>query len=337
MPRVPTISVKAIGKIVDAALAAGVRPEQLYRAVHFDPALLDDAENRIPYAQIVALYEAAARLTNDTAFGLHLSERASPKVFDILGYVMLNSPTLGEAIGRIVRYHSIWTDGAAYNLEVKGDVARLGYRYVNLKEDECRHDCEMTLGITLRFARLATGVDWTPLAVNFAHARPSDISEHRRIFRSPIYFSRPANVIVFASSLLNLPLQEADSALCAVLDRHAEELLTKFPGRGGVIDEVRALLFEALNGGDASLEAISGQLGTSPRTLQRKLKEEGTTHQDLLDELRRDLSKRYLSEPQMAICEVAYLLGFSEPSAFHRAFRRWTGITPKEYRRTAQV
>lgn len=337
MPRVPTISVKAVGKIVDASLAAGVRPEQLYRAVNLDPALLDDAENRIPYAQLVALYEEAARLTGDDAFGLHLSERASARVFDLLGYVMLNSPTFGEAVGRIVRYHSIWTDGAAYDLEVKGGAARLGYRYVNLKADACRHDCEMTLGITLRFARLATGVDWTPLEVGFAHAAPADTSEHRRIFRSPVHFSRPANVIAFDSALLNLPMREADSALCAVLDRHAEELLTKFPSRGGFVDEVRALLFEALNGGDASLEAISQQLGTSPRTLQRKLKEEGTTHQDLLDELRRDLSKRYLSEPRMAICEVAYLLGFSEPSAFHRAFRRWTGITPREYRHSAQV
>lgn len=337
MPRVPTISIKAVGKIVDAAEASGVRPEELYRAVGLDPSLLGDADNRIPYSQIVELYETAAHLTGDDAFGLHLSERTSPKVFDLLGYVLLNSPTLGEAVGRIVRYHSIWTDGAGYDLEIKGELARLGYHYVNLDAELSRHDCEMTLAITLRFARLATGVDWTPLEVSFKHAAPTDTSEHRRIFRSPVRFSRPANEIIFDSSLLNLPIVEADAALCAVLDRHAEELLAKFPRRGGIAEEVRALLFEALNGGDASLEAISQQMGTSPRTLQRKLKEEGTTHQDLLDEIRRDLSKRYLIEPQMAICEVAYLLGFSEPSAFHRAFRRWTGITPREYRRSAQV
>jgi AraC-like DNA-binding protein len=337
MPRVPTISVKAVGKIVDAAAAYGVRARELYRAVHLDPSLLDDADNRIPYSQIVELYERAARLTGDDAFGLHLSERTSAKVFDLLGYVLLNSPTLGEAIGRIVRYHSIWTDGAGYDLEVKDNHARLGYHYVNLDAELSRHDCEMTLAITLRFARLATGVDWTPLEVNFRHATPADTSEHGRIFRCPVHFTRPANEIIFDPSLLNLPIVGADAALCAVLDRHAEELLTKVPRRGGFADEVRALLFEALNGGDASLEAVSQHLGTSPRTLQRKLKEEGTTHQDLLDEIRRDLSKRYLVEPQMAICEVAYLLGFSEPSAFHRAFRRWTGITPREYRRSAQI
>jgi AraC-like DNA-binding protein len=337
MPRVPTISIRAVGKIVDAVRAAGVSSQALYSAVQLDPSLLDDADNRIPYAQIVSLYEAAARLTGDAAFGLHLSERTSAKVFDLLGYVLMNSPTLGEAVERIVRYHSIWTDGAGYSLEVRDGLARLGYRYVNLDPEFCRHDCEMTLAITLRFARVATGVDWTPREVTFEHSEPADTLEHRRIFRSPVHFSRPVNQLVFDQSLLSLPIVEADSALCAVLDRHAEQLLTKFPRRGGLADEVRSLLFEALNGGDMNLEAISQQLGTSPRTLQRKLKEEGTTHQDLLDEIRRDLSKRYLSEPQMAICEVAYLLGFSEPSAFHRAFRRWTGITPREYRRMARV
>ncbi|HEY6188444.1 MAG TPA: AraC family transcriptional regulator [Pyrinomonadaceae bacterium] len=336
MPRVHTITVKAVGKVVDAARACGVAPEELYRAVNLDPALLDDADNRIPYAQLIALYEEAARLTGDEAFGLHLSEHTSEKVFDLLGYVLMSSPTLGEALHRIVRYHPIWNDGAEYVVETEGERVHLGYRYLSPRVEARRHDCEMTLAITLRFGCLATGVDWTPREVSFEHAQPADLSEHQRIFRSPLRFSRPVNELVFDRSLLSLPLVEADPALCAVLDRHAAELLARSPARGGFVDEVRALLFEAMQGGDASLEAISRQLGTSPRTLQRKLKEEGASHQDLLDEIRRDLSKRYLREPQMAICEVAYLLGFSEPSAFHRAFRRWTGITPRAYRRTAQ-
>lgn len=336
MPRIHTITVKAVGKVIDAAAARGVRPAELYRAINLDPALLDDADNRIPYAQLIALYEEAARLTGDDAFGLHLSEQTSEKVFDLLGYVMMSSPTLGEALHRIVRYHPIWNDGAEYVLEFEDEAVRLIYRYISPNVETRRHDCEMTLAISLRFGRLATGVDWTPREVSFEHEQPADLSEHHRIFRCPLQFSSPFNAVVFDPALLNLPLVEADPALCAVLDRHAAELLAKSPSRGDFVDEVRALLFEAMQGGDATLEAVSRALGTSPRTLQRKLKEAGASHQDLLDEIRRDLSKRYLREPQMAIGEVAYLLGFSEPSAFHRAFRRWTGITPKAYRRTAQ-
>jgi AraC-like DNA-binding protein len=179
-----------------------------------------------------------------------------------------------------------------------------------------------------------TGTDWTPREVCFQHDAPPDIQEHERIFRAPVKFNMPVSKLVFDQALLQLPLIEADPVLSAVLDRHAEELLAKLPRRGGLTDEVRALLRQAINGGDPSLEAVSQQLNLSPRTLQRKLKDEHTSHQDLLDEMRRDLSVRYLREPEMAICEVAYLLGFSEPSAFHRAFRRWTGTTPREYRRT---
>jgi AraC-like DNA-binding protein len=329
-----TISVKAVGKVVSAAVSCGVAPAELYRAAGLDPAMLDDPDRRIPYAQIVALYEEAARLTGDDAFGLHLGERTSPKVFDVLGYVLINSPTLGEGLSRVVRYHSIWNDGAGYTLDTDGARARLGYNYLTLDGRDCRHDCEMTLAITVHLSRAATRVEWTPVEVSFQHARPRDISEHQRIFRSPVHFSRPANEVVFDASLLSLPVADADAALCALLERHAEEMLSKFPRRGGLTDEVRRRLCDALGGGDLGLDTLAQQLGLSARTLQRKLKDEGTSHHDLLEEIRRDLSKRYLQEPRMAICEVAYLLGFSDASAFHRAFRRWTGLTPAEFRRT---
>ena len=202
--------------------------------------------------------------------------------------------------------------------------------------DACRHDCEMTLAIAVSFARRVTGVDWTPREVSFRHSRPQSVAEHERIFRSPVRFGRPSNELIFDSSLLALPMAKADAGLCAILDRHARELLAKSPRRGGLAERVRRLLGEALNGGDPRQEAVSQKLGISVRTLQRRLSEEGTSHQDLLDEVRSELSRRYLQESKLAICEVAYILGFSEPSAFHRAFRRWTGVTPKEFRR-AQV
>jgi AraC-like DNA-binding protein len=334
MSGVSTISVKAVEKIINAAKLAGVRAEELYRAVGLNPSLLDDPDNRIPFAQIVALYEHGARLTGDEAFGLHVGERTSVKMFDVVGYAVANSRTLGDALSRASRYHMIWNDGAELSLETDGALSRLAYRYLDLNGAKCRQDCEMTLALIMTFGRHVTGEGWAVREVRFQHSAPQDTSEHERIFRAPQRFEREDSELVFESAMLGLPLIEADPTLCAMLDRHAEELLMKLPRRGGLIDDVRALLRQALNGGDPGLEAISQQLGLSPRTLQRKLKEEQASHQDLLDEMRRDLSVRYLQEPEMAICEVAYLLGFSEPSAFHRAFRRWTGTTPRAYRRT---
>jgi AraC-like DNA-binding protein len=108
--------------------------------------------------------------------------------------------------------------------------------------------------------------------------------------------------------------------------------LVKYPPRDSLIDQVRNLIAEEFRGGEASLERIADRLGLTPRTLQRKLQELGTSYNDVLDQLRRQLAVRYLREPRMAICEVAYLLGFSEASSFHRAFKRWTGLTPKDFR-----
>lgn len=333
-----TISVKAVGKIASAASLAGVAPEKLYHAVGLDPLLINDPDNRLPFSQLVALYEQGARLTGDDAFGLHVGERTSVKMFDLVGYAVINSPTLGDALKRAVRYHSIWSDGAEFKLETDGRFVSLAYHYVDLNGALCRQDSEMTMSLIVNFGRQVTGIDWALHEVRFQHAQPADTSEHERIFRAQLSFDRPAAEIIFESEVLQLPLVEADPNLCAVLDRHAEELLAKLPRRGGLIDEVRTLLSQAVTGGgDASLEAIAQHLSISPRTLQRKLKEEHSSHQDLLDEMRRNLSARYLREPEMAICEVAYLLGFSEPSAFHRAFRRWTGMTPREYRLKAET
>ena len=161
---------------------------------------------------------------------------------------------------------------------------------------------------------------------------PADITEHARLFRCSVKFGAPSNRLTFASSLLSLPIARADASLCALLDRHAEELLAKFPPRDSLIDQVRGIIADEFRGGDPSLERVADQLGLTPRTLQRKLHELGTSHNELLDQMRRQLAMRYLREHEMAICEVAYLLGFSESSSFHRAFKRWTGITPKEYR-----
>jgi AraC-like DNA-binding protein len=147
-----------------------------------------------------------------------------------------------------------------------------------------------------------------------------------------VRFSAPSNRFTFASDLLTLPIAKADATLCAVLDRHAEELLAKYPPRDSLVEKVQSIIANEFRGGDPSLERVADQLGLTPRTLQRKLHELGTSHNELLDQMRRQLAMRYLREPEMAICEVAYLLGFSESSSFHRAFKRWTGVTPREFR-----
>jgi AraC-like DNA-binding protein len=332
MNRTCTVQAKAVEKIINAATAHGVKPHTLYESVRLDAAVLLDPDNRIPFAQLVALYERAAELTGDNNFGLHLGERIDPSAFDVVGYSALNSPTLGAAFERVARYHSIWTDGALFKLESANDTSAVVYSYVDTTIHEHRQDSEMTLATVTALCRNVTTPDFTPTAVEFQHEAPRDTSEHLRLFRCPVQFAAQSNRLSFPSSFLSLPIAKADASLCALLDRHAEELLEKFPPRDSLIDHVRSVIATEFRGGDPSLEHVADQLGFTPRTLQRKLQELNTSHNELVDQMRCQLATRYLRERNMAICEVAYLLGFSESSSFHRAFKRWTGVTPKEFR-----
>jgi len=263
---------------------------------------------------------------------LHLGENIDLRVFDVLGYVALNSPTIGDALERVARYHSIWQDGALLLFDVNGATARITYSYLDSSIMQFRQDSELTLAAVAALGRLVTNSDWSPLAVRFAHARPVSVSEHARIFRAPVEFNAESCQLIIDSATLALPLTKADPGLAAVLDRHAEELLAKHPRPDSIADRARVLIKEELNGGDPSLERIAQRLGLSPRTFQRRLRAQASSHNELLDQLRKDLALKYLRDRQMAVCEIAYLLGFSESSALHRAFKRWTGMTPSEFR-----
>ena len=333
MQRTATVQAQAVEKIVRAASANGVKAESLYAAVKLEPSVLLDPDNRIPFAQLIALYEKAAELTGDHDFGLHVGESVNPSAFDVVGYCAINSPTLGAAFTRVARYHSIWTDGALFTLESSGPISAVVYRYVDPTIVQHRQDSEMTLATVAALCRNIATPEFVPTAVEFQHEAPPDTSEHQRLFCCPIEFRAPVNKLSFASSFLSFPIAKADPSLCVLLDRHAEELLAKFPPRDSLVDQVRSIITGELRGGDPSLERVADQLGFTPRTLQRKLQELGASHNELLDQMRRQLAIRYLREREMAICEVAYLLGFSESSSFHRAFKRWTGMTPKEFRK----
>lgn len=334
MNKVRTIQAKAAEKIAKAAAARGVDAATLYRTVALNPAMLDDPDARIPFARIVALYENAATLTGDTAFGLHVGEHVDPTAFDVLGYSVINSPTFGDALDRVVRYNSTWTNGSCFAVEKIREDTKIVYAYLDDSIRERRHDAEMTFAALAVLGRRVTNVDWVPTEIRFEHEQPNDTTEHQRIFRCPVIFGATDNEFIFDSTYLSLPIVKADASLCAVLDRHANELLARHPREDSLVERVRTLLTDELSGGDASLDAIAERLGMSARTLQRRLRELGTSQQELLDEMRRHLAMRYLREPEMAVCEVAYLLGFSESSAFHRAFKRWTGKTPTEFRKS---
>lgn len=323
--------------IVQAAAAQGVDAAELARGVGFDPSRAVDIDARIPLELEERLWDEAARRTSDEAFGLHAAERVKPGAFDVLDYAVRAAPTLRASLERLVRYNRLVHDAAVFTLVPRGDAVCVEHAF-RTAEAPCRHAAEFTLASLVVVAAQTTGSVLRPRAVDFRHGRPSDavVAEHRRIFGLEPRFAQRVNALELDRASLDRALQTADPALSRVIERHAEALLAARPAKTeSAADRVRRVLSATLGEGDATLSAVAAKLKTSERTLQRKLEAEGVTFDALLEELRRDLALAYLKDPRIAVAEVAYLLGYSEPSPFHRAFKRWTGLTPTEARHRA--
>jgi AraC-like DNA-binding protein len=328
----PTVSVRFARLVILALEARGVDVAAFLATLRVDRATLDDPDARLSARVHDALCAEAPRLSGDDHIGLHLGERLPRSAFDIIAYTMRNSPTLGGAFERLARYIRLLHDVAEIGLHVDRRTARLTFRLT--PEGTPRQQAEFTLAVFVQFCRQATKTDVVPQAVEFSHPAPADVSEHERIFRAPLSFGRPTTALLLAREALDLPLAYADAALLGLLERQIQERVARLPQGESVVDRARRFLAGELSGGLPNLETVARRMRMSPRTLHRRLREGETSFRALLDGLRHDLAARYLAEDHMPIAEAAFLLGFSEASAFHRSFKRWTGQTPAEYRRS---
>jgi AraC-like DNA-binding protein len=329
----PTVSNRIVKLVLAMVAARGGDPAECRRRVGLDEAALADVEGRVPLEQEGRLWTEAARLLGDSDFGLHAAELLQPGAFDVLDYALRASPDLAEALARLGRFNRLLHDVAEIGVRHEGDRACVWHRFRGDPRGAVRHAAEFTVASWVVFGRQSTGQDWAPREVWFQHAQPADVSGLRRFFRAPLRFGQPENAMLLDRGILAIPLLKADPGLCVVLDRHAEDLLRRLsPVAESPLARVRRVVSEELESGEFSAASVARRLKMSPRTLQRVLAEEGTTFRDVVEELRRELALRYLHERSVSISEVAFLLGFSESRAFHRAFKRWTGKTPGEFR-----
>ncbi len=322
--------------IVHAAATKGVEPAALQAATGFDPSRAADPDARIPLELEEALWDEAARRSGDEAFGLHAAELLRPGAFDVLDYAVRTAPTLRVSLERLARYNRLEHDVAVFELVDLGGVVRVEHAFRVAGRSPNRHASDFTLASLVVIGAQLAGAPIVPVGVELRHDAPRSIEEHARVFGAPVRFSAAVNAIELPASALDRPLPAADPALSRVIERHAEALLAARPDPiESTAARVRRIAADALGEGDATLRGVAERLKMSERSLQRRLADEGVTFDAVLDELRRELALRYLGDRKLAIAEVAYLLGYSEPSAFHRAFKRWTGATPSEIRRRA--
>jgi len=320
------VSARSARHVLDAA--ARVDPHGLCEAAGIDPAALA-GDSTVSYARLAALYEHAAERTGDDAFGLHVGERVDLRAFDIIGYVAIHSATVREALARIARYFPLWTTSAELTWACDRSSGQLSWTYVDRAIDKARQDAEMTLVTISRIRGLAREPGLAgPREVRFRHRQPRDVSEHGRLFRAPARFGMSASALIYDREALDTPLATADPRLCRLLVDHAEHLLAQRRAAGTAVDRARVILEHAI----VDLATLAKRMGTSTRSLQRTLRAHGTSYLVLVDDVRRRQALTYLRDGTLTVGEVADRLGYSHPAELHRAFRAWTGTTPRRYR-----
>lgn len=309
----------------------GVETEPVLRGAGVDPAVLADPDARLPARTVHALWRQASELSGNDTFGLMLSEHVKPGSFDVLDYLCRNAATVGAGLGQYCRYTQLLHDGIVATIDERSDEAQL--RHVLADGTVVpRQYGEFIVASIIAIVRQALGQHVVPMSVQFLHPAPADTSRHRELFGCPVHFEADSNGFTLRREDYDAPLQEAQPGLFRVLEQHATHLLQEVPRLSNLVAQVRAAIVADLRHGTVSASSVAVGLGTSERTLRRRLDAEGTSYQRILSELRTELASRYMQEERLSIDEVALLLGFSDRSAFYRAFRQWTGQSPTEFR-----
>jgi AraC-like DNA-binding protein len=324
--------------MLDACARLGLDTGPILAAANLDPGTLQDPDARIPLDQVAALWRKAYEVSGDPNLALHAIEVLPFGAYRVIDFLAASAPTIGAALTKVSDYFPIINAVVRLPYVVGDRHVTLTFEAPSRPSTLTRPYAEYTMAAVFLRTRIATNRSYPLVRVEFSHPRPSDISEHERIFECPVRFGAESCQLVIARDVWDTPRTGGDPTLFSILEAHARLLLDQVPTPPDIVDRVRKAIQAELRGGNPRLESIAKGLAMSPRTLQRRLSDHGVVFNDVLDEMRFRAAKSYLAQGDVAGSEVAYLLGFAEQSSFNHAFKRWTGQTPTEYRRrTATV
>jgi AraC-like DNA-binding protein len=341
--REPTVAVSVLRALLGRAAGAGIDSGVLLARLNLEPALLEEIDGRAPAAAVRALWEELPIACGDPELGLNLAAAVPDAALGIVAYLVLHAPTLGQGLVAAVRHARLLQDVAACFVE---PVERLpgapassqpGLRFVQAPLPNGpappRQAVEFTFARFVHMARRSTGVEVRPAFVRFAFPCPPNIRPHQALFQCPLRFDQGRNELELDAATLDLPQRAADAWLRTLVEKQAQALHARLGERTQFAAAVAAALIGEIQKGRGDLASVGRALALSKRTLQRRLDEEGVSFRALTDEVRRGLAAQYLADRRLSLSEIALLLGFSEQAAFQRAFLRWTGVTPGQYRR----
>lgn len=325
LARIPLLMIEYAGQ-------SGIERDEFLQLASINLADPADPDARIPLAAVLDLWRTIIECEDDSAIGLRIGSTVKARRLGLVGYAMLYSCDLSNALQRFARYIHIVSE--AVQFEIAEDCDRTTLRFsAHPALVALRHPVEAQIAAVLAISREITQSDVLPIAIQLPFPLPNDQNKYREIYRCPVNFNQQHAAIVLATSQMHLPIRSADPTLGKFLDQLAQRTLDSLDATNGdFMDTVRSALWSELPGGRTNLSRVASELGMSSRTLQRRLNELGTSYSVLLEELRREVAGDLLAEKQLGVADIAFLLGYSEPSALRRAFRRWHGVSPRELR-----
>lgn len=309
---------------------AGGNPDRVLARAGLARHQLSSPTGSIGLVEYCEVIEEAAHATGTDNFGLRFGQQLHPQSLGLIGYIGLTSPTIGAALQNFVEDFKWHQHDTEIRIVEQEEAWRLEYQIRHGAILVRRQNAEMMLGVHQNLIRAACGPNWSPLEVFFEHARPRDWREHENAFGAPVWFEQPCNALLIPKADLARRMPAHDPLLLPLLRQVIRQMAGgRTASSQSVIDQVRAHIALKLPEGDATLDAVSAAMGCPAWLLQRRLRREGVSYLEVLEGVRCELARYHLRENARPISEVALLLGYSEVSAFSRAFRRWFGMSPR--------
>jgi AraC-like DNA-binding protein len=330
-----TLAANGVRALMDLAVSRGASRRILAERSGIDPADLKDRDNRIPFSKYVALMKAAQELCNDPALALHFGESVDTSEISFTNQI--GAPSITEAFAVMNRYARLTVevdDGGRDRYVIERTGGQLWIIDTRRNANDFPELTESGFARIVCSIRRILGEQKYIRAVHVTHSAPAYHAEYERIFRVPVVFDSDRNGFLVDESMLSFKPPVTPGYVSAVLSSRAEELLEKLESSKTTRAHVERLLVPAMKTGDLSMEHIASELGVSRQTLFRKLKSENVTFETVLDELRHKMAMHYLEGAKMTVSQTAHLVGFKDPAAFSRAFKRWTGSSPRAYFQT---
>lgn len=328
-------SVVTIRGVVAELSRRGISASQLLHGERIGERELEDMRTILSADECDRIITRAMLLSGNPALGLSVGHNAPESLFQIVSHLVLSVPSIGHAIELLARYAPLVVDDLRVSIEREGEHAIVRYDFHCGARDTLLRfasECFTAMGVRLGYGHFAP--DDAPVALRFAYPEPSYVDRYRQVFGCPLEFDQPESAIICNASILDRRQPFSDTTMEAELRKTADALLGQMVAPS-YAQRLRAILRQERDLCNLETDRIAHRLGVSLRTLRRRLSREGVSLAELIEEVRNDIACSELRRPGATVREVAERLGYSEPSAFHRAFKRWTGETPKAFREGA--